>query len=63
MEADQEIRGEVMNAETAAHLGRAPGAVALCALRRYTSRHGTLITSSTGTWPRISARMKLLKNI
>lgn len=45
VEADQEIRGEIMNEEVARHLERQPGAVALCVLRRYLSREGTLIAS------------------
>ena len=43
VEADQEIRGEIMNEDIASHLGREPGSVALCVLRRYVSREGTLI--------------------
>ena len=64
MEADQEIRGEVMNEE----IGQPPRAsgwtTALCALSRYTSRQGTLITSLN--WhvaEDFRYRMKLLKNI
>lgn len=45
VEADQEIRGEIMNDDIARHLEREPGAVALCVLRRYLSREGTLIAS------------------
>jgi DNA-binding GntR family transcriptional regulator len=45
VEADQEIRGEIMSEDIARHLEREPGAVALCVLRRYLSREGTLIAS------------------
>jgi GntR family transcriptional regulator len=45
VEADQEIRGEAMDVEVARHLEREPGTIALCVLRRYISRQGTLIAS------------------
>jgi GntR family transcriptional regulator len=63
-EADQEIRGEAMNEEIASHLEHPVGTTALCVLRRYTSRQGTLITSLN--WhvaEDFRYRMKLLKNI
>lgn len=64
VEADQEIRGEAMNEEVASHLGRAPGTVALCVLRRYTSAAGTVIASLN--WhvaEDFSSKMKILRNI
>ena len=44
-EADQEIQGEPMDKEIAHYLGRKPGEMAICALRRYTAARGTLIAS------------------
>ena len=64
VEADQEIRGEAMNAEVARHLGREPGTVALCVTRRYTSTQGTLIASLN--WhvaEEFSSTMKLMRNL
>jgi GntR family transcriptional regulator len=64
MEADQEIRGERMNREIARHLGRKPGEMAICALRRYKGSKGPLITSLN--WHVAESylfRMKLLKNL
>ncbi|MHB2166737.1 GntR family transcriptional regulator [Alsobacter sp. R-9] len=64
VEADQEIRGEAMNEEVADHLGREPGTVALCVLRRYTSAQGTLIASFN--WhvaEDFSSKMKILRNM
>lgn len=64
VEADQEIRGEAMSEEVAAHLGRDPGTVALRVLRRYLSRQGMLIASFN--WhvaEDFSSRMKILKNL
>ncbi len=64
VEADQEIRGEAMDEEVAAQLGREAGTVALCVMRRYTSRQGTLIASLN--WhvaEEFSSKMKLLRNM
>jgi hypothetical protein len=64
LEADQEIRGERMDKEIARHLGRKPGDIAICALRRYTSAKGPIITSLN--WhiaENFAFQMKLLKNL
>lgn len=63
IEADQEIRGETMTAETARHLGGRKGDACICALRRYRAARGTLITSLN--WHVVEDfrfQMKLLKN-
>ena len=64
IEADQEIRGEPMTREMARALGRKPGDPSICALRRYTSAKGTLITSFN--WhiaENFLFQMKLQKNL
>ncbi len=64
IEADQEIRGERMNREIARYLGRKPGEMSICALRRYTAARGPIITSLN--WHVADDyffRMKLLKNL
>ena len=64
LEADQQIRGERMDKETAGHLGRRPGDIAICALRRYSSSKGTMIASLN--WhvaENFNFHMKLLKNL
>lgn len=64
LEADQEIRGEPMAKEIAMHLGREPGDIAICALRRYTSAKGPIIASLN--WQvaeNFKFQMKLLKNL
>ncbi len=64
LEADQEIRGERMGKEIARHLGRKPGDIAICALRRYTGGKGPIITSLN--WhvaENFAFQMKLLKNL
>ena len=64
IEAEQEIRGEPMDKEIAGHLGRKPGDIAICALRRYTTGKGPIITSLN--WhiaENFAFQMKLLKNL
>ena len=64
LEADQDIRGEPMDKEIAGHLGRKTGDIAICALRRYTSSKGPIITSLN--WhiaENFAFQMKLLKNL
>ena len=64
IEADQDIRGERMDKEVARYLGRKPGDVAICALRRYTSAKGPIITSLN--WhiaENFTFQMKILKNL
>ena len=64
IEAEQEIRGEPMDKEIAGHLARKPGDIAICALRRYTTAKGPIITSLN--WhiaENFAFQMKLLKNI
>jgi len=53
-----------MDKEIARHLGRKPGDIAICALRRYTSAKGPIITSLN--WhiaENFAFQMKLLKNL
>lgn len=45
VEVEQELYGEPMNRDVAAHLRQKPGTIGLCALRRYISRKGTIIAS------------------
>jgi GntR family transcriptional regulator len=45
LEVEQELYGEPMNKDVAAHLRQNPGTIALCALRRYIGRKGTIIAS------------------
>jgi len=64
LEADQKISGEPMDTEIARHLGRKPGDIAICALRRYTSARGPIIASLN--WhiaERFAFQMKLLRNL
>jgi DNA-binding GntR family transcriptional regulator len=64
LEAEQEIRGEPMDEEIAGHLGRKTGDIAICALRRYTTAKGPIITSLN--WhiaENFAFQMKLLKNL
>ena len=64
IEAEQEIRGEPMDEEIARYLGRKPGDIAICALRRYTTAKGPIITSLN--WhiaENFAFQMKLLKNL
>jgi len=64
LEAEQEFRGEPMDEEIAGHLGRKTGDIAICALRRYTTAKGPIITSLN--WhiaENFAFQMKLLKNL
>jgi len=64
LEADQQISGEKMDAEVAKYLGCKRGEIAICALRRYTSAKGAIITSFN--WhvaEKFSFQMKLQKNL
>lgn len=45
LEVEQELYGQPMNKDVAAHLRRKPGTIGLCALRRYVGHKGTLIAS------------------
>lgn len=64
LEADQEISGEKMDTEIARYLERKRGEIAICALRRYTSAKGPIITSFN--WhvaEKFRFQMKLQKNL
>lgn len=45
IEVVQELRGEAMSRAIAGRLRQKTGTIGVCALRRYTTRHGTLIAS------------------
>ena len=45
VEVVQELRGEAMSRAIAGRLRQKTGTIGVCALRRYTTRHGTLIAS------------------
>jgi GntR family transcriptional regulator len=64
LEADQEIRGERVDSEIARYLQCKRGDIAICALRRYTSVKGPIITSFN--WhdaQKFRFQMKLQKNL
>jgi DNA-binding GntR family transcriptional regulator len=64
LEADQKISGEPMETEIARHLGRKPGDIAICALRRYTTAKGPIIASLN--WhiaESFAFQMKRLRNL
>jgi len=64
IEVEQELHGEPMNEDLASRLERTPGTMSLCALRRYTTRRGTLIASYN--WhvaEEFHSRMKLMRSI
>ena len=45
IEIEQDLRGETMSKDIAAHLQQKAGTISICALRRYITRRGTLIAS------------------
>jgi len=45
VEIEQDLRGEPMSKDVAGYLGRKPGTISVCALRRYVTSKGTLVAS------------------
>jgi DNA-binding GntR family transcriptional regulator len=64
LEVEQDIDGVPMTAEIAGHLKCKPGTISTCALRRYTTKKGTLIASFNWHVAKdFHYRMKMLRNI
>lgn len=64
LEVEQDIDGMPMTVEIAGHLKCKPGTISTCALRRYTTKKGTLIASFNWHVAKdFHYRMKMLRNI